>query len=381
MTMLPIELTATTTFGLEAIVKRELQNLGYRVDEVSDGKVTITARKEDIPRTNLWIRSADRILLNMGSFPVRTFDELFEGTRALPWDEWISRDGSFPVSGKSSKSVLSSVPACQGIVKKAIVEKMKANYHVERFPESGPSFPVQVSLLNDIANLTIDTSGIALHKRGYRNKAVEAPLKETLAAAMVQLSFWNADRLLVDPFCGSGTILIEAALIGHNIPPGLHRTFASERWPAVPGCFWQSVREEAEGLINRSSKLVIHGFDIDQRAVGISRENARKAGVMDAVHFSVRPLEKTDLAQRYGVVITNPPYGERTGKRETVQHLCREIGRIFRSDPTWSVYVLSPENDFERLYGKKADRKRKLFNGTIQVNYFQFYGERPPRGH
>ena len=374
-----IELIATSTFGLEAIVKREVQNLGYNVIEVSDGRVTFEADLEAIPRANLWLRSADRVLLKMGEFKALSFDDLFEKTKALPWGNWITKDAKFTVNGKSIKSKLFSVPDCQAIVKKATVEKLKQKYSTDWFDETGPDFTIQVALLKDIATLTIDTSGAGLHKRSYRVQAGEAPLKETLAAAMIQLSYWRKDRVLLDPFCGSGTIPIEAAMIGHNIAPGLNRQFASEDWPIIGKKLWQKARTEATNVIDRSVPIRILASDIDKDAIRIARENAIDAGIEDCIEFSVKPLNEIKLMDKYGVVITNPPYGERIGTRNEISDLYKNMGKIFRNDPTWSVYVLTSEEKFENLYGTPADRKRKLYNGNIKVDYYQYHGERPPK--
>ncbi len=374
-----IELIATSTFGLEAIVKREVQNLGYNVIEVSDGRVTFEADLEAIPRANLWLRSADRVLLKMGEFRALSFDELFEKTKALPWGKWITKDAKFTVNGKSIKSKLFSVPDCQAIVKKAVVEKLKQKYSIDWFEETGPDFTIQVALLKDIATLTIDTSGVGLHKRGYRVEAGEAPLKETLAAAMIQLSYWRKDRVLLDPFCGSGTIPIEAAMIGHNIAPGLNRKFASEDWPIIGKKLWQVARKEATNAIDRSIPIRILASDIDKDAVRMARENAVDAGLEDSIEFSVKPLNEIRLEDKYGVIITNPPYGERISSHNEIADLYQSMGKIFRIEPTWSVYVLTSEEKFENLYGTPADRKRKLYNGNIKVDYYQYYGERPPK--
>ncbi len=376
--MAKTELIATTTFGLEAVVKRELIKMGYTPKSVSDGKITFEGDEWAIPRANLWFRTADRILLKMGEFPVHSFDDLFELTRELPWSEWIPRDGSFPVTGKAVKSKITSIPACQATVKKAVVEALRRSYHMEQFPETGPSFHIQVSLLSNVATLTVDTSGTALHKRGYRSMPVKAPLKETLAAAMVELSYWKPDRVLLDPFCGSGTIPIEAALIGRNIAPGLGRQFAAETWPSIQKKYWKEARIEAYQSIEQDTRIRVIASDRDRNAVKGARENASCAGIEDCIAFSSTPVDRIDVSDDYGVIITNPPYGERIGEQAEVKRLYRKIGKIFRANPTWSVYVLSPEERFESLYGKKADRKRKLFNGKIKVNYYQFYGPRPP---
>ena len=377
--MAKLQLIATATFGLEAVVKRELQNLGYTDLAVSDGKVNFTADAKAIPRCNLWLRTADRLLLKMGEFKALTFDDLFEKTKALPWGDWITQDGKFTVNGKSVKSQLFSISDCQAIVKKAVVEKLKQKYAVDWFAETGAEFTIQVSLLNDIATLTIDTSGIGLHKRGYREAGGEAPLKETLAAAMIQLSYWNKERILLDPFCGSGTIPIEAAMLGRNIAPGLNRKFASEAWPVINNNLWKEARMEAFKAIDQETPMRIFASDIDGDAIAAASENAFTAGVDDCIEFTVRPLKQVKLEEKYGVVITNPPYGERLGNKKEILELYQAMGSIFRGDQSWSVYVLTAEEDFERLYGAKAHRKRKLYNGNIKVDYYQYYGERPPK--
>lgn len=379
--MSDIKLIATSTFGLEAVVKREVVNLGYANLVTEDGKVTFSADLAAIPKANLWLRSADRILLQMGQFKALSFEELFEKTKALPWDGWITEDGKFTVTGKSVKSKLYSVPDCQAIVKKAVVERMKQRYKKDWFNETGPEFTIQVSLLKDIATLTIDTSGAGLHKRGYRSRAVEAPLKETLAAALIELSFWNKDRLLVDPFCGSGTIPIEAAMIARNIAPGLNRNFASEEWPKVGKELWKRARIDALKAIDQDSRIRIVGSDIDKIAIETARQNAIECGVDDCIEFKVSPFSQFRITDNYGVVVTNPPYGERIGTRDSIYNLYRDIGKKFRDQNTWSVYVITSEQEFENLYGKKADRKRKLYNGRIRVDYYQYYGKKPPSKH
>lgn len=377
--MSKIELIATSTFGLEAIVKRELFNLGYEEAKISDGRITFLADEAAIPKTNIWLRTAERILLKLGEFKAMSFEELFQKTKALPWDEWITADGKFTVTGKSVKSQLFSISDCQAIVKKAIVEKLKQKYQKEWFAETGPEFTVQVALLNDIATLTIDTTGPGLHKRGYRENSVEAPLKETLASAMVQLSYWNKERILLDPFCGSGTILIEAALIGKNIAPGLNRSFVSEKWPKLEKGLWKQTKTEAFKAINQDVQLHILASDIDNEAIEIAKNNAIEAGVDDCIKFQVKPVSQVKIEEDFGVMISNPPYGERIGKEEEILNMYKILGRIFRKNNTWSVYVLTSNERFEQLYGRKADRKRKLFNGNIKVDYYQFYGERPPK--
>lgn len=377
--MIKIQLIATSTFGLEAVVAREVRDLGYDDTAVENGKVTFAADLTAICRANLWLRSADRVLVKLGEFRSETFEELFQGTKALPWPDWIPADASFPVEGKSVNSRLYSVPDCQAIVKKAIVEKMKERYKKSWFEESGPRYRVEVALLKDMATLTIDTSGAGLHKRGYRKLGSDAPLKETLASAMVALSRWRPDRALIDPFCGSGTIPIEAALMGLNIAPGLNREFDSEKWPVIPGSFWRASREEARDMIARDIKLHVHGFDMDDRVLSLARYHARQAGLEGVVTFQAKPVSELRSRHKYGYIICNPPYGVRLGDRPEVDRLYREMGPVFNELDTWSYYILTAHPGFERLFGRSADKKRKLYNGRIQCNYYQYYGPRPPR--
>lgn len=377
--MADIELIATSTFGLEAVVKKELLNLGYSDLAVDNGKVTFKATEKDIPIANLWLRTADRVLLKMGEFKATSFEELFEKTKALPWDEWITEDGEFTVNGKSVDSKLYSISDCQAIVKKAVVEKLKTKYKTEWFKETGPKFTIEVSLLKDIATLTIDTSGQGLHKRGYRTRSVEAPLKETLAAGLVLLSYWNKDRLLVDPFCGSGTIPIEAAMIGKNIAPGLNRNFASEEWPRVKKEYWRDARRQAWDLMLKDVKLKIIGSDIDDEAIKIAKENAYNIGLEEDILFIRKNFRNFEFKDDYGVIICNPPYGERLGERKEVMNLYKDMGKVFGKLSTYSIYVLTSNEDFEKLYGKKADKRRKLYNGRIKVNYYQYYGPKPKK--
>lgn len=377
--MREIELIATTTFGLEAVVKREILNLGFDDIEVENGKVTFKGDLSAIAKTNLWLRSADKVLLKMGEFKALSFEDLFEKTKALPWDKWIPKDGKFTVTGKSIKSKLFSVPDCQAIVKKAVVEKLKSKYNIDWFEETGPEYTIQVALLKDIATLTIDTSGTGLHKRGYRLQSVEAPIKETLAAAMIQLSFWNKNRSLYDLFCGSGTIPIEAALIGRNIAPGLNRSFASEEWPIIGEKLWKEERVKAFKSIDYDAELNIYASDIDSNAIEIATENAIEAGVDDCITFERKDFRKVNTGDDYGVIISNPPYGERLSEIKEVKTLYKDMGKIFNRLDTWSKYIITSYEDFEKLYGKDADRKRKLYNGRIKVDYYQYYGPRPPK--
>ena len=336
-----IELIATSTFGLEAIVKRELIDLGFEDLKVEDGKITFKGDLSSIPKANLWLRCADRVLLKVGEFKAKSFEELFEKTKALPWGDWITEDGEFTVTGKSVKSQLFSVSDCQAIVKKAVVEKLKTKYNTEWFKETGPKYTIQVALLKDIATLTIDTSGEGLHKRGYRKESVLAPIKETLAAALIKLSYWSPERFLLDPFCGSGTIPIEAALIGKNIAPGLNRTFASEKWPKIGEKIWKEARVHALKAINQDVSLKIFGTDKNVRSIDIAKENAFEAGVdLDTV-FITKDFSEFEIKDKYGVLICNPPYGERLGEKQEVEKLSKKMGEIFNKEETWSKYIIT----------------------------------------
>ena len=372
------ELIATATFGLEAVVAREVKRLGYEDVKVENARVTFSGDESAICKTNLWLRSADRVLVKVGEFKALTYDELFEGTKALPWEEWLPEDACFPVEGKSINSKLFSVPDCQSIVKKAIVEKLKLSYHQTWFQETGPKYTIEVALLKDLVTLTIDTSGPGLHKRGYRKLSSQAPLKETLAAAMVQLSYWNPDRVLIDPLCGSGTIPIEAGLIGLNIAPGLNREFAAEQWPRIPDSLWQEARQAARDAIRRDLKLQIIGYDIDEEVLGLARYHRKLAGLEGQLHLQQLPVSELRNSHKFGCIICNPPYGERLGEQAEVERLYREMHQVFKALDTWSVYIITAFPDFEKVYGKRADRKRKLYNGRIECQYFQYYGPRPP---
>lgn len=375
-----IELIATSSFGLEAVVAREVKNLGYEDVLVENARVTFKADLSAICRVNLWLRSADRVQVKMGEFSATTFTELFDRTRALPWADWLPGDANFPVQGKSIKSGLFSVPDCQAIVKKAVVESMKERYHKNWFEETGPRFNIEVALLKDIATLTLDTSGAGLHKRGYRKLSATAPLKETLAAALIDLSRWHPDRLFLDPFCGSGTLPIEAALIAMNQAPGLKREFAAEKWPLIPERLWQEARIEANDLIKRDLPLKIRGSDINPEVLSLARYHARQAGVEDKIHFQQMALDQVQTKEKYGFMVCNPPYGQRLEDIRTVERLYREMGGIFRKNfETWSFYVITQHKEFERLLGRIADKKRKLYNGRIECQYYQIYGPKPPR--
>ncbi|MFN5974213.1 MAG: class I SAM-dependent RNA methyltransferase, partial [Planctomyces sp.] len=372
------DLIATATFGLESVVARELERLGYTGLRVVDGKVHFQGDERDIARCNLWLRSADRLLIRVGEFPAPDFDALFDQTKALPWSDLLPVDAKFPVAGRSVLSRLHAVPAIQGAVKKAIVESLKRTYQRFRFDESGSTFQIEVSLLRDVATLTIDTSGDGLHKRGYREFVGLAPLRETMAAGLIQLSYWNRDRQFVDPFCGSGTLPIEAALIGRNIAPGIGRSFVAEDWRWLDRRIWREVRTEARDLRQPRMVLPILGFDHDPSAIRLSEKGANEAGVAGDIQFRCQEVSDFRTNAEYGVVITNPPYGERLGDPEEVAAVYRELGRVTASLPTWGVYAITSNRGFEQQFGRRAPRRRKLFNGRLECQFYQYPGP-PPR--
>lgn len=372
-------LIATAAMGLEAIVAKEVTNLGYEC-KVDNGKIEYQGDAKAIARSNLWLRTADRVKIKVGEFKALSFDELFEKTKKLNWENFLPENAEFPVQGKSVKSKLFSVSDCQAIVKKAIVERLRKHYKkTSWFEENGPLFKIEIALHKDIATLTIDTSGVGLHKRGYRVNQGEAPLKETLAAALIQLTNWHPDRPFFDPFCGSGTIPIEAALIGQNIAPGFNRDFASESWPWIGKKVWEDARNEAEDLAKYDQPLQITGTDIDHRMIEVSKENAIEAGLGDLITFKQMQVSDITTKNEYGVLVGNPPYGERLGERKEVEKMYRDMGKAFAELDTWSVYILTSYEQFEEVYGKKATKKRKLFNGFIRTDLYQYWGPRPPR--
>ncbi len=375
--MEPITLIATAKFGLEAVVRRELEALGFVDTVVSEGRVAFVATPDAIPRANLWLRCAGRVQLQLGEFTAVTFDELFEQTRALPWEQWIPADGRFPVNARSVRSALQSERSCQAIVKKAVVERLAAAHGVDELPETGDDYGIQVTIRKDQALLTLDTSGDGLHKRGYRAQAGDAPLTETLAAALVLLSFWDKERLLIDPMCGSGTILIEAAMIGRNMAPGLRRGFASESWPAVGEAAWQAARAEAEAAVDRSGELSLFGYDKDAAVIEIARQNAALAGVGDDIVFEVKDVHDLWIDREYGILISNPPYGRRLADFQTVNEIYITLHKMLRKKTGWSVYVLTADRKFPDYFKRaRPDRVRKLYNGPIRVEYYQYHGRR-----
>jgi 23S rRNA (guanine2445-N2)-methyltransferase / 23S rRNA (guanine2069-N7)-methyltransferase len=373
-------LLATATFGLESVVARELAALGYESKADRPGWLAFDGDASSVARANLWLRASDRVLLEMGAFPAPDFDALFEGARALPWEELLPVNARIPVRGRSVKSTLASVPACQRVVKKAIVERLKRAYRTASLPEDGPELPVEIALLRDEAKLLLDTSGPGLHKRGYRPESGASPLKETLAAGLVLLSFWNRDRPFLDPFCGTGTIAIEAALAARNRAPGLERVFVSEHWPALSRAAFERAREEARDLAKPPLAEPLEAFDRDESALAIARKCAERASVSRDVRFERKEFAAIEGARPYGCLVTNPPYGERSGDARDARELYRRMPEIFRRLPTWSFYVLAAGRDFESIVGQKADRRRKLYNGDLECTYYQFLGPRPGSG-
>ncbi|MGE7601482.1 THUMP domain-containing class I SAM-dependent RNA methyltransferase [Peribacillus sp. NPDC097675] len=377
--MKQFDIIATSAMGLESIVAKEVRDLGYDC-QVENGKIMYKGDQSAIARSNLWLRSADRVKIKVAEFKAYSFDELFEKTKALNWEDYLSADVEFPVSGKSVKSQLYSVPDCQAIVKKAIVDRLKSKYkQVSWFEETGPLFKIEVSILKDLVTLTIDTSGAGLHKRGYRTGQGEAPLKETLAAALIMLTNWKPDKPFIDPFCGSGTIPIEAALIGQNIAPGFNRDFVSESWSWMDSKVWDEARNEAEDLADYDQYLDISGCDIDHRMVEISKANSFEAGLGDLIDFKQMQVRDISTRKEYGVIVGNPPYGERLGEKKAVEQMYREMGQAFKKLDTWSIYMITSNPDFEQHYGKPATKKRKLFNGFIRTDFYQYWGKRPAR--
>lgn len=376
-TMQQLHLTATTAFGLEAVVGRELERLGYREQTKSDGRVHFQADQSAIARCNLHLRVANRLLLRLGTFPAGDFDAYFDGISAIPWEDWIPPDAQFPVTGGSQKSQLHSVPACQAMAKKAIAQRLERVYS-RSLPETGILVPVHFELNHDECAMYLNTSGAGLHRRGYREHSGEAPLRETLAAALLELSVWQPERPLIDPFCGSGTIAIEAALMAQRLPPGMHRHFAAESWPTLPATIWQEQRAEAAANIQSEPLAPILASDVDFRVLKTARENARRAGVEDRIHFQQQDVSDLSTKRKYGCLVTNPPYGQRLNDVEAARELWRTLARVTQDWSTWSLFVLVGSREFEREFGRRATRRRKLYNGTLECTYYQFLGDKPP---
>lgn len=376
-----MELIAPCHFGLEAVLKREIIDIGYDIIKVEDGRVFYLGDEEALARGNIFLRSAERILLKVAEFEARTFEELFENTKEIPWEDYLPKDAKFWVTKASSiKSKLFSSSDIQSIVKKAIVERMKQTYHQEWFEESGAAYPIRVFLYKDRVTVALDSSGDSLHKRGYRLLHGKAPLSETLASALILLTPWKKDRILVDPFCGSGTFPIEAALIGTNRAPGMNRRFEAQNWEnLIEEAIWRDAFEEAHDLIDDSVKMDIQGYDIDYKMLKIARENAKLAGVDKHIHFQERPVSELSHPKKYGFIITNPPYGERLEEKKDLPMLYGQIGDVFSKLDTWSKYVLTAYEDAEKYIGKKATKNRKIYNGMMKTYLYQYLGPKPPR--
>ena len=375
------ELVVPCHFGLEAVTKREIYDLGYEIVRVEDGRITFEGDEEAICRANIFLRTAERVLLQVGRFHATTFDELFEGIKALPWENYIPKDGKFWVTKASSiKSKLFSPSDIQSIAKKAMVERLKQYYDVNWFEETGASYPVRIFLLKDEVMVTLDTSGDSLHKRGYRLLTSKAPLTETLAAALIMLTPWHKDRILVDPFCGSGTFPIEAAMIAANIAPGMNRSFTAENWTnLIPKQLWYDTVEEAQDMIDTDIETDIQGYDLDGDVVKAARENARRAGVEQLIHFQQRPVAELHHPKKYGFIITNPPYGERLEDKADLPELYTQIGEVYNALDSWSLYMITSYEEAERYIGRKADKNRKIYNGMLKTYFYQFMGPKPPK--
>ena len=367
------EIVMPTLLGVEAITAREIRGLGYETTSVADGRITFKGDFSAVARANTWIRSGDRVLIKVGEFKALTFDELFEKSKELPWSEWLPKDAKFPIKGFSFKSALFSVSDCQSIIKKSIVASMEKSYNMTWFPETGDFYQLQFSIMRDIVTIMIDTTGQGLHKRGYRPQSNEAPIKETLAAAMVSLSFWRPDKQFADPFCGSGTFPIEAALIARNIAPGLHRRFSAEKISAIPKKVWETAREEANSVIKKDLKLDIIASDIDENAVNLTKLNSKYAGVDKDIRVMRRPLSEFKSESEKGTLMCNPPYGERLGDIKEAENLYKELGEIYKTLNNWALFAITSNENFETLFGKRADKKRKLYNGMIKCNFYQYF--------
>lgn len=368
-------------FGLETILKREIIDLGYDISKVEDGRVTFHGDEDAVCRANIFLRSAERILIKVGSFHAETFDDLFEGTKALPWEAFIPADGKFWVTKAASvKSKLFSPSDIQSIMKKAMVERMKEHYGISWFEESGESFPVRAFLYKDEVTVGLDTTGESLHKRGYRKLTAKAPIAENLAAALIMLTPWNKDRILLDPFCGSGTFPIEAAMMAANIAPGMNRDFRAFDWKhLIPPKMWYDCLDEARDSVDMTVDTDIQGYDIDPEMVRISRENARLAGVEKLIHFQARPMERLSHSKKYGFIITNPPYGERIEEKKNLPALYRMLGEKYQSLDSWSMFLITSYENAQKDIGRKADKNRKLYNGMLKTYFYQYLGPKPPK--
>ncbi len=379
--MRKFELIAPCHFGMESVLKKEIIDLGYDITEVADGRVTFFGDEEALCRANVFLRTAERILIKIGSFHAETFEELFQGTKNLPWEDYIPADGKFWVAKAASvKSKLFSPSDIQSIMKKAMVERLKGIYHVTWFEETGANFPVRVFLMKDEVTVGLDSTGESLHKRGYRKLTAKAPIAENLAAALIMLTPWNKDRILVDPFCGSGTIPIEAAMMAANMAPGMNRSFTAENWQhIVAKRNWYDTLDEARELVDLNVETDIQGYDIDDSMVSIARENAKLAGVDKLIHFQRRGVEQLSHPKKYGFLITNPPYGERLQDKTQMPALYHVIGERYRELDSWSMYLITAYEQAEKDIGRKADKNRKIYNGMMKTYYYQFLGPKPPK--
>ena len=379
--MRTFDLLVPCHFGLEAVLKREIYDLGYEITKVEDGRVTFEGDEEAFCRANIFLRTAERVMIQVGRFKATTFEELFQGIKNLPWEEYIPEDGKFWVKKASSiNSKLFSPSDIQSIAKKAMVERMKQNYHKEWFKEDGASYPVRIFLLKDEVTVALDTSGDSLHKRGYRTMTSKAPLTETLAASLIMLTPWRKDRILVDPFCGSGTFPIEAAMIAANIAPGMNRDFTAEEWTnMIDRKLWYECVKEAEDMIDTTVKVDIQGYDIDGDVIKAARENAKRAGVEHMIHFQQRAVADLSHPKKYGFIITNPPYGERLEDKADLPALYTQIGQAYQRLDSWSMFLITSYTDTEKYIGRKADKNRKIYNGMLKTYFYQFLGPKPPK--
>ncbi|MBF4695471.1 THUMP domain-containing class I SAM-dependent RNA methyltransferase [Fusibacter ferrireducens] len=373
------KMIATAVFGMEAIVKKELEQLGFENITVENGRVMFDADERGIARANLWVRTAERIFIKVGEFKATTFESLFDQVHKIAWENYIPKNAKFPVNAKSVKSKLYSLSDIQSICKKSIVNRLSKVYQTQWFEETEEPYSILVGILNDVVTVSIDTSGSGLHRRGYREKGNEAPMKETLAAGLLSISRWQSKIPLIDPFCGSGTIIIEAAMMAKHIAPGLNRKFDSESWRLIPSSIWKEERKACYEAIKHDVDVVLQGYDLDPRSIRTAMDNAELAGVEDIVHFQVRDVKDFSTSYQYGYVVTNPPYGERLNEQEEVKQLYQLMGRVFAPYKTWSKYVITSYENFEREFGTKATKNRKLYNGRIKTYFYQYFGEKPPR--
>lgn len=375
------ELIAPCHFGMEAVLKKEIIDLGYDITEVADGRITFYGDEEALCRANVFLRTAERILIKIGAFHAETYEELFQGTKALPWEEYIPVDGKCWVAKAASvKSRLFSPSDIQSVMKKAIVDRLRSLYHVNWMEETGASFPLRVFLMKDEVVVGLDSTGESLHKRGYRKLTAKAPIAENLAAALIMLTPWNKSRILVDPFCGSGTFPIEAAMMASNMAPGMNRSFTAESWEHIVGKRnWYDALDEAGELVDLHGETDIQGYDIDDSMVNIARENARLAGVDHLIHFQRRSVEQLSHPKKYGFIITNPPYGERLQDKDEMPALYKIIGERYKALDSWSLYMITAYDQAEKYIGRKADKNRKIYNGMMKTYYYQFMGPKPPK--